>query len=333
MKLNRRQFLRMSAAGAGLFLAAPPLTAETRNGMPYRVLGKTGEKVSLLCLGGSHIGGKNLTDAESIAMMRLAADAGINFFDNAHAYHGGRSEVLMGKALKDGYRDKVFLMTKNKGRDAASAQEQLEESLRRLDVDVIDLLQVHEVVRPENPRQVYDNGVLEVLMKARDAGKVRYIGVTGHNYPQFLNEMLAGGFDWDTIQMPLNVCDAHYRSFQHETLPKALELNLGIIAMKTQGGSPGAIPASGEITPEECLRYAMSLPVSSVCSGMDTRETLEANIRTAKAFVPLTDSEKAELLARSRPFSETGTREAYKTIWHRDVMEQMEGGAQTKEDA
>ncbi len=332
MQLKRRDFLKLSVAGAGLMLAAPPATAALHNGMPYRTLGRTGEKVSLLCLGGSHIGGNNLTDEQSISMMRYAVDAGVNFFDNAHAYHGGRSETLMGRALKDGYREKVFLMTKNKGRNTADAREQLDASLRRLHVDVIDLLQVHEIVRPEQPGQVYDDGALDVLLEARDAGKIRYIGVTGHNYPQFLNEMLERGFPWDTIQMPLNVCDVYFRSFQQETLPKALELGLGVIGMKSMGGSPGAIPRSGEVAPDECLKYAMSLPVSSVCSGMDSQEVLEANIALAKSFTPLSEAERLDILERSRPLSLTGTREPYKTMWHRDVVDQMEGNTPENEE-
>lgn len=324
MRLNRRDFLKFSAAGAGILSAAPVLATETRNGMPYRTLGNTGEQVSLLCLGGSHIGGNNLSDNEAVRMMRHAADEGVNFFDNAHAYHGGRSEERMGLALKDGYREKVFLMTKNKGRDAASTREQLDTSLRRLDVDCIDLLQVHEVVRPEHPAQVYENGVLDVLVEARDAGKIRYIGVTGHNYPQFLNEMLERGFSWDTIQMPLNVFDAFFRSFQQETLPKAGARGLGVIAMKTMGGSPAPLPRTEAVTAEECLRYAMSLPVASVCSGMDSMEILETNIRIARAFKPLTEEERVAILTRSREFALTGTRETYKTMWHRDVVEQME---------
>ena len=328
MEINRRGFLATSAlAAAGIWSRPVPAVSEMRNGMPYRTLGKTGESVSLLCLGGSHIGGKNLSDEESVGMMRYAVDEGVNFFDNAHAYHGGRSEILMGKALKDGYRDKVFLMTKNKGRTAAEAREQLETSLNRLDVEYVDLLQVHEVVHPDIPGQVYGNGVLDVLVKARDEGKIRYIGVTGHNYPQFLNEMIDRGFPWETIQVPLNVFDAHFRSFEQHTLPKALEHNLGIIAMKTMGGSPGAIPRSETVTPAECLRYAMSLPVSAVCSGMDNRDVLEANIKAAKQFVPLTVDERLDILGRTREQALTGRGETYKTLWHRDVVQMMEGDA------
>lgn len=324
MGINRREFLTRGAAGAGLLAVGAFAQTNPNSDMPYRVLGKTGEKVSLLCLGGSHIGGKNLTDDASIHIMHRAVDLGINFFDNAHAYHGGRSEILMGKALKNGYREKVFLMTKNKGRTAAEAEEQLDTSLRRLDVDHIDLLQVHEVVHPDHPAQVYENGVLEVLTKAREAGKIRYIGVTGHNYPQFLNDMLDRGFPWDAIQMPLNVFDAHYRSFEQNTLPKALEKGMGIIAMKTMGGSPAAIPRTGTAVPSECLRYAMSLPVSTVCSGMDSLELLEENARTACSFQPLTEDERKALLSRTSETASTGQGETYKTLWHRDVMELME---------
>ncbi len=326
--MNRRRFLQSAAAGvlaAGLSGAVEPV--EVRNGMPYRTLGKTGVKVSLLCLGGSHIGMKNLTDDESVGLMRHAVDEGVNFFDNAWAYHNGVSEERMGKALKDGYRDRVFLMTKNKGRDAASARQHLEDSLRRLDVDVIDLLQVHEVVRPGDVTSVYDKGVLDVLLKAREQGKIRHIGVTGHHYPKFLNDMIDGGFPWETIQMPLNIFDAHFRSFQQEVLPRAVEMNLGVIAMKTMGGSPATLPRTGAVTPEECLRWAMSLPVSTVCSGMDTRELLDKNLRTVKNFTPLTDTEKQDILARALEPASSGEHEHYKTLWHRDVQQQMDEAA------
>ncbi|MCA9445886.1 MAG: aldo/keto reductase [Candidatus Omnitrophica bacterium] len=317
MGIDRRAFLKTSAAAAAII---PFVTgkgyAEKRNGMPYRRLGKTEEMVSLLCVGGYHIGREELTEQESIAIMRTAVDEGVNFFDNAWKYHNGRSEERMGKALKDGYRDKVFLMTKVAGRDAKSAQQQLEDSLRRLDVDVIDLWQCHEVVTESEPYKIYNEGVIEVLLKAKEEGKVRYLGFTGHRFPDIHNEMIERGFDWQTVQMPLNILDHHFRSFEQEILPKALKKDIGVIAMKTLGGTPGQIPAKAHLaTVPECLRYAMSLPVSTVVSGMDSMDYLKQNIETAKNFTPMTEAERAELLGRTQKIALNGEFEPYKTEW------------------
>lgn len=316
--MDRRDFLKTTTAAViGASLAPPLAQAEVRNGMPYRPLGKTGEMVSLLCVGGSHIGQGNVTEEEAIRIMRTAVDEGVNFFDNAWAYFDGKSEERMGKALKDGYRDKVFLMTKHKGRDAATAQQQLEDSLRRLDVDVVDLWQFHEVVHPDFPKAIYENGAIDVALKAREEGKIRYIGFTGHHYPKYHNEMIDRGFPWDTVQMPLNVFDHHFRSFEQSTMVKARENEMGVIAMKTLGGNPGTIPnASKAATAEECLRYAMSLPVATVVSGMDSMEHLRANLATAKAFKPFEPEELKALLARTAPDAANGNYEPYKTQWH-----------------
>ena len=342
--LNRRDFISSAvwAAVGGVVATKTSFAAETigetatEKGtpspilenrsypIPRRPLGKTGALVSILCLGGYHIGNPSLTDDEAISMMRRAIDEGVNFFDNAWKYHDGRSEERMGRALKDGYRDKVFLMTKVVGRDRETAQRQLEDCLRRLDVDVIDLLQVHEVVRPSDVTNVYENGVLDVFIKAKEEGKIRHIGVTGHNYPLFLNQMLERGFPFETIQIPLNAFDYHYRSFERETLPEALKRGIGVIAMKTMGGTPAALPKSGALTPAECLRYAMSLPVSSVCSGMNRPEWLEHNLEVARKFTPMSLEEREALLARTQPYAQDGKHETYKTAWHRDVQEEME---------
>jgi len=329
MSMDRRTFLQLSAAGA---LAFPALAAAPRNGMPYRTLGKTSEAVSLLCLGGYHIGGRDLSEADAIALMRHAVDEGVNFFDNAWQYHDGVSEERMGKALKDGYRDKVFLMTKHKGLDTAGAQDHLETSLRRLDVDMIDLWQFHEIVHPEQPKRIYENGALDFALKAQAEGKIRYIGFTGHHLNTTHLEMIERGFDWDTIQMPLNVFDYHFRSFQRNVLPKAIEKNLGVIAMKTLGGSPGNLLETKQATAEECLRFAMSLPVSTVCSGMDSMETLKKNLATAKAFTPMAEDERAALLARVQPDAAPGRFEVYKTEWHRGSIPVPPGNDPNPED-
>lgn len=318
MQFNRREFLKVSAlTAAGLPLVSHSASAQTVNGMPHRPLGKSGERVSLLTIGGAHIGGNDLTEEESIRIMRTAVDEGVNFFDNAHAYHGGRSEIRMGKALKDGYRDKVLLMTKHQGRDRVGAQEQLETSLRRLDVDTIDLWQFHEIIREDLPQRIYENGAIEYALEAKQQGKIRYIGFTGHHYPSYMVEMIERGFDWDTVQMPLNVFDPHFRSFEKELLPKAVEKGIGVIAMKTLAGTPGNIPnASKAASVEECLRYAMSLPVATVCSGIDSMEKLRENLSIAKNFKPLAAEEKTALLERTKPDALEGGFEPYKTSWH-----------------
>ncbi len=314
MEIPRRDFLKFSAAAAaGLALGATPAAVDHVAGMPYRLLGKTGEKVSLLCLGGYHIGTDKLTDEQSIALMRTAVDEGVNFFDNAWLYNDGRSEERMGRALKDGYRDNVFLMTKHRARDGKSATEHLEASLRRLDLEVIDLWQCHECIEEDDPKKVYENGVIEAMVKARDEGKVRYLGFTGHRFPSIHQEMIERGFAWDTLQMPLNVLDHHYRSFEQAVLPVAAEKQIGVIGMKSLGGTPGAIPKANAATFAECLRYTMSLPVATVCSGMDSLEILRHNIGVAKSFQPFTEEEASALMAKTAPFSTEGKYENYKT--------------------
>ncbi len=312
MRMDRRKFLKLSASATALLsLGVTPAIAETRNGIPYRVLGKTGEKVSLLCVGGHHMGRRQLTERDSILLMRTAIDEGINFFDNAWDYNGGRSEERMGKALRDGYRDKVFLMTKHHGREPKTAQQHLEDSLRRFRTDVIDLWQFHEIQTPEEPEEIYSSGALDVALKAKAEGKIRYIGFTGHRRPALLLDMIKRGFEWDTVQMPINVLDHHFMSFTQEVLPVANEKNIGVIAMKTQAA--GAIPRAGAATPEECLRFAMTMPVSTVCSGMDSVKMLRENIATAKSFKPMEERELASLLDRTEKYVEEGRHEGYKT--------------------
>lgn len=320
-QLDRRSFIASSLAG--LALTSAPGWAERRNDMPYRTLGKTGEKVSLLCVGGYHIGVDTLSDEESVTLMRTALDEGVNFLDNARAYHNGGSEVRMGKALKDGYREKAFLMTKGRARNAKEAEQYLDESLKRLQVDMIDLWQIHEIVRPESPERIYTEGVLEYLLKAKEAGKIRYIGFTGHHLTSTHLEMIERGFPFDTVQMPMSVMDYHFRSFQQRVLGKALEKDMGVLAMKTLGGGTATIPKSGAATVAECLEYAMSLPVSTVVSGMRNLDELRANIATAKNFQPLTDEELTAFRKRTESLGSTGELEAHKTAWHKDIQERM----------
>jgi len=312
MKYARRDFLKLSAMAAASAALPVPATSKVVNGIPYRPLGKVGVDVSILTVGGSHIGQDDVSEAEAIKIVRAAIDEGVNFMDNAWSYHRGASEERMGKALRDGYREKVFLMTKVLARSAKGAQMQLDASLRRLDVDAIDLWQVHSVGNfPNDETNVFEKGVLDVALKAKDQGKIKHIGFTGHRDPLVHAAIFDGGFDWETIQMPLNCYDIHNpMSFVHTMIPKAEEKGLGIIAMKTMAG--GQILSSGGATPGECLRFAMNLPVSTVVSGMDSFEKLQQNLAVAKAFEPFEPEELDALLAKTRPYGQTGDHESYK---------------------
>lgn len=283
--------------------------------MPYRVLGRTGERVSLVGLGGYHIGGIP-DEAEADRIIRAALDNGINFLDNAWDYHDGVSEQRVGRVLKDGYRDRAFVMTKIDGQTRESATRQIEESLERLQVDTIDLLQFHEVIRPGDPERILGaNGALEAVLKAREQGKIRYIGFTGHKDPSIHLKMLdtafAGGFTFDTVQMPLNVMDAHYRSFEREVLPVLVQRGIGVLGMKPLGA--GNIMRSGKVTAVEALHYAMNLPVSVVITGVDSMEVLWQALEAARSYRPLAETEVAELLARTADAATDGQFEPFKT--------------------
>jgi predicted aldo/keto reductase-like oxidoreductase len=325
---SRRSFVAgMSAAAAaacdktnqGATPASPdPVTsgapAPDAGEIPKRALGTTGVRVSMLGLGGFHIGQGD--EAESITLIRRAIDGGINFLDNCWDYNEGQSEVRMGKALESGYRQRVFLMTKVDGRTREAARAQLEQSLTRLRTDVIDLVQIHEVIRVEDPERCFDEqGTMQALLDARQAGKLRFIGFTGHKHPDIHLQMLATaarhGFRFDTVQMPLNVLDAHYRSFEHEVLPVLLREKIGVLGMKSMGG--GDVLRSGAATPEECLRYALSLPTSVVISGMENKDVLEKNLRLARNFTPLTEAERTALLSRTAHSARDGKHEPFKT--------------------
>lgn len=283
-------------------------------GFPTRLLGKTGERVSILGLGGSHIG-KVENEQESIRIMRSAIDRGLTFMDNSWDYNDGDSEIRMGKALADGYRDRVFLMTKFDGRTGKAAAEQFDESLRRLKVDHVDLLQFHEVIRLEDADRFFDEGgAAEALLGARRAGRTRYIGFTGHKDPYVHLRMLEAaakhGFQFDTVQMPLNVMDAHFRSFERNVLPTLVKRGIGVLGMKSLGS--GEIPRSGKATAIECLHYSLSLPVSTVITGIDSWETLEQAIQAALTFQPLGADEMDSLRERTKPAAENGKYERFK---------------------
>lgn len=315
---SRRQFFEVAFGSVVAASLAERVLAETSTsskGLPTRMLGRTKERVSILCLGGWHIGSvKEKSDA--IRIMHSAIDEGITFFDNAWDYHDGRSEEWMGEALASGgRRQKVFLMTKNCERDYAGSLKNLEDSLRRLRTDHIDLWQFHEMVYDSDPDWVIEKGGLKAAIEARKAGKVRYIGFTGHKDPRIHLKMLAKSHPWDSAQMPINVMDAHYRSFQKEVVPVCLKQNVGVIGMKSlAGGSPrGRIPSAAGVTAQECIRYSLSLPIASLVVGINSMEDLKQDLEIARGFQPMSDSERTTLLARVRQEATDGRHELFKS--------------------
>jgi aryl-alcohol dehydrogenase-like predicted oxidoreductase len=289
--------------------------------MLYRTLGRTGEQVSAIGMGGFHIGQHGLTDEQSIRLIRSAIDRGITFMDNSWDYNEGQSELRMGKALKDGYRQKVFVMTKIDGRTKEAAAQQLETSLNRLQTDRIDLVQHHEVIRFDDPDRIFaEGGANEALLEARQAGKIRYIGFTGHKDPHIhlytLKVAAEHGFHFDTVQMPLNVMDAHFRSFAHMVLPELIKEEIGVLGMKSMGDS--VILKSKVVSPIECLRYALSLPTSVVITGIDKPEILDQAFEAARTFKPMTQEQVAQLLARTKAVAMAGKYELFKTSSHFD---------------
>jgi len=279
--------------------------------MEYRTLGKTGERVSAIGIGGAHV--PRARDAEeSIRLVRTAIDHGITFMDNCWDYAGGEAEVLMGRALRDGYRERVFLMTKIDGHTREAAAGQIEQCLERLQTEMIDLIQLHEMIRPDDPERVFaPNGAMEALIAARQAGKIRYIGFTGHKDPAIHLKMLGMGFDWDTVQMPLNCVDTHHKSFEAQVLPVLVERGIGVLGMKPLAA--GEAVRSGVATAEECLRYAMSLPTSVVITGCDSLAIAEQAIRVWRDFRPMAPEEMAALRARTAERARGGALEGYKT--------------------
>jgi len=283
---------------------------------PARILGRTGERVSAIGLGGAHLGLPAVSEPESIRIIRTAIDNGITFLDNCWDYNEGKSEIRMGKALRNGYRDRAFLMTKIDGRDRTSAARQIDESLARLRTDHIDLLQFHEIIRADDPERIFaEGGALEAVTDAQREGKVRYIGFTGHKRPEFLLRMLKIAarhhFRFDTVQMPLNVMDAHFESFEKNVLPALVRDGTGVLGMKPMGDR--FILDSGTVTPVECLHYAMSLPTSVVITGCDSIQVLDQALMAARTFRPMTADETRELLARTARAAAQGKYELYKT--------------------
>ncbi|HEY7509443.1 MAG TPA: aldo/keto reductase [Vicinamibacteria bacterium] len=311
---TRREFLKQTAAGAALAALAESVIAQTSTasatGLPTRVLGRTGQRVSILCLGGWHLGSIK-DDAEAIRLVHAALDEGMTFMDNCWDYHDGRSEELMGRAL-EGRRDQAFVMTKNCERDHAGSMRCLEDSLRRLRTDRIDLWQFHEMVYDNDPDWVFEKGGMKAALEARKAGKVRFIGFTGHKDPRIHLRMLGKPFDWDAAQMPVNALDAHYRSFQKEVVPVCLEKNVGVIGMKGFGGGNGIARGAG-LTAAEAYRYALSQPVASQVVGMVGLDQVKQNVALARDFKPMSDAEKAALLDRVREVAGDGRFELFKS--------------------
>src|SRR5579859_2748606 len=308
--MNRRDALGVLAA-MGAAMAAPPES----NGMAYRILGKTGEKVSAIGLGGHHIG-RPKDPNEGIRIIRSALDRGMNFLDNCWDYHDGESEIRMGNALRDGYRQKAFLMTKFDGRTKGSTARQIDESLRRLQTDVIDLMQFHENIRLEDPDRFFaPGGSLEALLEAKKAGKIRYIGFTGHKDPlvhlRMLDVAAQHKFHFDACQMTLNVMDAHFRSFGHQVVPRLEKEGIAVLGMKPMGD--GNVLKSGVVTPVECLHYALSLPTSVVINGCESMERLDQAFEAARTFKPLSRAEMSKLLAKTEQAAMTGKYEPFKT--------------------
>ena len=310
--------------------AMPPTPPTTFKGdMPYRALGRTGEQVSLIGMGGFHIGKPDM-DAEGIRLIHAGVDRGINFLDNCWDYNNGNSEVRMGKALSQGgYRQKVFLMTKIDGRTAAAFDSQLTQSLTRLQTDHLDLVQFHEILRMEDPDRVFaKGGALEAAVAAKQAGKVRFIGFTGHKDPLVHRRMLEvadqHGFHFDTVQMPINVMDAHFRSFTHQVAPLAVQKGIGILGMKTFGDHfiLDRVLADKLATPVEMLHYSMTMPVSVVITGIDRMEILDQALEAARTFKPLSPTQIAALLARTQVAAADGSTELFKTTTHFDSTAQ-----------
>ncbi len=300
----------------------PPPQTFDEGGMKFRILGATGARVSIVGLGGFHLakpGGP--TAEEAIRIVRTGVDAGLNFCDNCWDYNGGESEVRLGNALRDGYRDKVFLMTKIDGRTAQAAMGQLETSLKRLQTDHLDLIQFHEIIRMDDPERIFaQGGALEAVLKAKEQGKVKHIGFTGHKSPTIHKHMFdvaaQHNFHFDTVQMPVNVMDAHFDSFQHTIFPIATRVNTAVLAMKTFGDP--FIYQANVATPADLLHYSMSQPVALVVAGCDTMPILQQALEAIRTYQPMTQAQQASLLANSAAAAKNGFTEKYKISHHFD---------------
>ena len=294
-----------------------------RGEMLYRKLGATGVEVSVIGLGGSHLGQPTVTEDMAIRLVHEGLDRGINFLDNSWDYNEGRSEVRVGKALaQGGYRQKAFVMTKIDGRTKETATAQIDTSLKRLQVDHIDLLQHHEVLRYDDPDRIFaEGGAMEAVVAAKQAGKIRFIGFTGHKDPHIHLYMLEvarqHSFQFDTVQMPINIMDAHFRSFAQLVVPRALEQNIAVLGMKCFGS--GVILKSGVVEPLDCLHYSLNVPVSVQITGINTPELLEQAFTAVKSFRPLDQAGVAQLISKSESAALKGEFELFKTTSHFDT--------------
>jgi uncharacterized protein len=332
--MERRSFLKQAAAVlAGLrSMAGQNLSAQARldgaaahtplpavttvNGIGRRKLGRADAEVSIIGIGGYHLGLSDVSEGDAIRIVRRGLDEGINFLDNCWDYNDGASEERMGKALQDGYRQKAFLMTKIDGRTGASARQQLEQSLMRLKTDHIDLLQLHEVIRMGDPEQAFQPGyAMDVLQQARTEGKIRFIGFTGHKSPEIHLHMIETadkhGFTFDTVQMPVNALDEHYDSFGQKVIPVAQKHGMAVLGMKPL--SNGAILKTKTVTAVEALHYAMSVPVTVTITGCDSMQVLEQALGVARNFKPLDEQQKIAILQKTAPVGMAGKFEAYKS--------------------
>ena len=324
-RFDRRSFVKSAASAiVAQQLSASRLSADapTENkGMIYRTLGRTGQSVSAIGLGGYHIGHAQISEPDSIQLIRAAVDRGITFLDNCWDYNDGVSEIRMGKALAGGYRDRVFLMTKIDGRTRAAAAQQIDESLQRLQTDHVDLMQFHEVIRLEDPDRIFaEGGAMEAMLAAQKAGKVRYIGFTGHKDPyvhlRMLDHARAHNFHFDAVQMPLNVMDAHFRSFTHEVLPELRREGIAPLGMKCFGDH--FILDSKTVNPIEALHYCLNLPIAVQITGIDSPQILDQAIEAAGTFKPLSQAEVAGILERTKSAALEGKFEQFKTSSHFD---------------
>ncbi|MDR3538522.1 MAG: aldo/keto reductase [Acetobacteraceae bacterium] len=303
------------AGGPAVGTWQPPETID-QGGMKFRVLGETGERVSLVGIGGYHLalpGGP--TPADATRIVRAGIDAGINFCDNCWDYNGGESEVRLGNALRDGYRNRAFLMTKIDGRTAQAAMGQIETSLKRLQTDHIDLLQFHEVIRMDDPERIFaQGGAMEAVLRAKQQGKIRHIGFTGHKSPAMHRHMFEVAaqhqFHFDTVQMPVNIMDAHFDSFQQTIFPIAQQQKTAVLAMKTFGDH--FILDAKVAQPIEMLHYSMSQSVAVVITGIDRMPILEQALQAVRTYQPMTQAQQQALLARSVAAAQGGKTEHYK---------------------
>jgi predicted aldo/keto reductase-like oxidoreductase len=332
--MQRRNFLKKAAAAAALArwkradartealtlqgaAAQTPLpVVNTVNGIGRRKLGRTETEVSIIGIGGYHLGLKQVAEKDAIRIIRMALDEGINFLDNCWDYNDGVSEERMGRALQDGYRQKAFLMTKLDGRTGAAARRQLETSLQRLKTDHLDLVQIHEVIRLTDPEQAFQPGnVIDVLKQARRQGKIRFIGFTGHKSPEMHLHMIETaarhGFHFDTVQMPVNALDFHFNSFGQNVIPVALKSGIAVIGMKPL--SNAAILKTKTITAPEALHYAMSVPVTVTITGCESAANLQQALGVARNFKPLNSEQKIAILKRTAPFADEAKFEDYKS--------------------